>query len=421
MQIFNGTCRYKTDSDSIDKPGPPGWVQKYFPVAKHFAKARTHVILCVTTAIFMVVGTFQTSSLQAAPTPAPPEIGARAYLLQDFNSGQLLAEKKIHERMEPASLTKLMTAYIVFSELESNNIKLDDMVLISEAAWKMTGSRMFIEVNKRVSVEDLLQGMIIQSGNDASVALAEHVAGSEDAFASLMNSYAINLGMSATNFINSTGMPDSEHYTTVNDLAILTRALIKNFPQYYKWYSVREFTFNGITQPNRNKLLWRDKSVDGVKTGHTKSAGYCLIASAKRDDMRLISVVLGTKSENARAQESQKLLNYGFRFYETRRLYAANEALTTTRIWKGEVEQLPLGLTEDLFVTVPRGQFDNLDKRMDINALIMAPAAKGHQYGTVEISLEGGDIAIRPLVALRDLAEGDLGQRLMDEVQLLFE
>ncbi len=357
----------------------------------------------------------------AAPIPAPPQVAARAYLLQDFNSGRLLAQSNIHERMEPASLTKLMTAYIVFSELESGTITLSDQVRVSEAAWRMGGSRMFIEVNKLVSVEDLLKGMIVQSGNDASVALAEHVAGSEDAFVSLMNSYAEKLGMTGTHFVNSTGMPDPDHYTTANDLAILTRALIADFPQYYKLYSQREFTFNGITQSNRNKLLWRDKSVDGVKTGHTKSAGFCLIASAQRNDMRLISVVLGTKGENARAQESQKLLNYGFRFFETRRLHGANQAITTVRIWKGEVEQLPLGLTEDLYVTVPRGRFDQLESRNNIAALIMAPAARGRQYGSLVVSLDGEEIAIRPLVALRDVAEGSLWQRLSDEALLLLE
>ncbi len=375
----------------------------------------------ISTIILFVLALAQTLPALAAPIPGPPQVAARAYLLQDFNSGRLLAEKNTHERMEPASLTKLMTAYIVFTELETNSISLGDQVRVSEAAWRMGGSRMFIEVNKLVSVEDLLKGMIIQSGNDASVALAEHVAGSEDAFVSLMNSYAGKLGMTATHFVNSTGMPDPEHYTTVNDLAILTRALIKDFPQYYKWYSEREFTFNGIRQSNRNKLLWRDKSVDGVKTGHTKSAGFCLIASAQRDGMRLISIVLGAKSENARAQESQKLLNYGFRFFETRRLYGAGEALATARIWKGEVEQLPLGLTEELYVTVPRGQYDQLETRQNITALIMAPAERGHQYGALEVSLNGAEIALRPLVALRDVAEGSLWQRLSDEALLLFE
>jgi len=357
----------------------------------------------------------------ATPIPGPPQINARAYLLQDFLSGRILVERNAHQRMEPASLTKLMTAYVVFSELKSSGIHLDEQVRISEKAWRTGGSKMFIEVNKLVSVEDLLKGMIIQSGNDASVALAEHVAGSEDAFASLMNNYAATLGMKESHFVNSTGLPHPDHYTTAYDLALLTRALIRDFPEHYQWYSMREFTYNNITQYNRNKLLWRDKTVDGVKTGHTKSAGYCLIASALRKDMRLISVVLGTRSEAARAQESQKLLNYGFRFFETHRLYSANEPLATARIWKGEVEQLPLGLGEDLYVTIPRKQYGKLDATMNIAPLITAPAQRGHAYGSVEIRLGDEVIANRPLIALRNVAEGSLAQRLSDEFMLLFE
>ncbi len=361
------------------------------------------------------------ASAAAMPTPNAPEIAARGYLLQDFNSGQIIAEKNTHEQMEPASLTKLMTAHIVFSELRAGNLQLTSDVLVSEKAWRMAGSRMFIEVNKRVSVEDLLKGMIIQSGNDASVALAEHVAGSEDAFASLMNHHAKKLGMNRTHFVNSTGMPDPDHYTTVHDLALLTRALISEFPEYYKWYSIKEFTYNDIRQHNRNTLLWRDKYVDGVKTGHTDSAGFCLISSALRDDMRLISIVLGTKSKEARAKESQKLLNYGFRFFETRKLYSANAQLTTSRIWKGANEQLPLGIAEDLYITIPRGRYDNLDASMKIDSHITAPTSRGSQHGTVDISLEGKTVVERPLVALQDIEEGSMFQRLSDEFSLLFE
>lgn len=357
----------------------------------------------------------------ATPIPGPPQVGARAYLLQDFDSGRILVAHNARERVEPASLTKLMTAYIVFSELRSGSIGLDDQVRVSEKAWRTGGSKMFIEVDKLVSVEDLLKGMIVQSGNDASVALAEHVAGSEDAFASLMNNYAATLGMQDTHFVNSTGLPHPEHYTTAYDLALLTRALIRDFPEYYRWYSQREFTYNNITQYNRNKLLWRDPSVDGVKTGHTKAAGYCLVASAKRGDMRLISVVLGARSESARAQETQKMINYGFRFFETRRLYQAGRPLTTVRIWKGEVEQLPLGLTEDLYITIPRKQADRLDTRMNTEPLIVAPAARGQIYGSLEVRLDDELVASRPLVALREVAEGSLVQRLSDEFLLLFE
>ncbi len=357
----------------------------------------------------------------ATPIPDPPQVAARAYLLQDFHSGRILAEANARERVEPASLTKLMTAYIVFSELRAGTIRLDETVRVSEKAWRTGGSKMFIEVDKLVTIEDLLKGMIVQSGNDASVALAEHVAGSEDAFASLMNNYAATLGMTDSHFVNSTGLPHPDHYTTARDLALLTRALIRDFPEYYQWYSQREFTYNNITQYNRNKLLWRDPSVDGVKTGHTKAAGFCLIASARREDMRLISVVLGARSESGRAQETQKLLNYGFRFFETRRLYPAGQVLTSARIWKGEVEQLPLGLTEDLYVTIPRRQYDRLETAMDIAPRISAPASRGQAYGTLEIRLDGELVASRPLVALRSVAEGSLVQRLSDEFLLLFE
>jgi D-alanyl-D-alanine carboxypeptidase (penicillin-binding protein 5/6) len=363
------------------------------------------------------------SFCQAAivPIPAAPELAARSYILMDSSSAKILAEKNAYERIEPASLTKLMTAYIVFKELEKESIHENDEVVISEKAWRMQGSRMFIEVNKRVSVKDLLKGMIVQSGNDATVALAEYVAGSEDAFVTLMNNYAQIIGMKGTHFQNSAGMPDHEHYTTAYDMAILTRLLISEFPEYYKLYSIRKFTYNDITQPNRNLLLGRDESVDGVKTGHTESAGYCLVASALRDDMRLISVVIGTKSEEARAQQSQKILNYGFRFFETHRIYEANKQVTTAHVWKGNTDVLPLGLEEDLYITIPRGQYDDLTTTMDIDTNIIAPANKNQSYGTVRITLDGENIAQRPLIALRDIAEGGFFQRLTDEIKLFFK
>lgn len=359
----------------------------------------------------------------AAPTPIPaaPNLAARAYLLLDVNSGHVLAEKNANKKMEPASLTKLMTAYIVFSELQAGTVSLDEEVLVSEKAWRMGGSKMFIEVNKRVSIEDLLKGMIIQSGNDASVALAEHIAGSEDAFATLMNNYAQTLGMTDTHFVNATGMPNKQHYTSASDLGKLARALITNFPDHYPWYSERKFTFNGITQYNRNTLLWRDKYVDGLKTGHTESAGYCLVSSAQRDSMRLLSVVLGTRSEDARAQESQKLLNYGFRFFETRPLYMANTPLTKTRVWEGGVEELALGLKSDLYITIPRGRYNKLDAKMNINQRIMAPVTKGQKLGSVDITLEGTEVASRPLIGLHDVPEGDFMQRMSDKIMLMFE
>ncbi|QKT02879.1 D-alanyl-D-alanine carboxypeptidase [Ectothiorhodospiraceae bacterium 2226] len=353
--------------------------------------------------------------------PAAPAIAAKGYLLMDFHSGQVLAEENADAPLEPASLTKIMTAYVVFHELAQGNIALDDEVLVSEKAWRMPGSRMFIEVNNRVSVEDLLKGMIIQSGNDASVALAEHVAGGEDAFALLMNNHARQLGMNHSNFLNSTGLPQADHITTARDMALLARALIERFPEYYGWYSERSFTYNGITQHNRNRLLWRDESVDGFKTGHTNAAGYCLVASGQRGDMRLISVLLGAANENARAAESHKLLNYGFRFFETHRLYAANEALTDIRIWRGAAETLPVGLTEPLYITVPRGQYDNLKATMAIDGQIVAPTEKGREHGFVHVTLGDRELASRPLVALDDVGEGGLWQRLVDNVKLMFQ
>jgi D-alanyl-D-alanine carboxypeptidase (penicillin-binding protein 5/6) len=353
--------------------------------------------------------------------PSTPQIKAHGYILVDFKSDRILAEKKSDTRMEPASLTKMLTSYVVAYELAKGSISLQDKVRISKKAWRMEGSRMFVEVGKRVSVENLLKGMIIQSGNDATVALAEHVAGSEDAFVSLMNQHAAELGMTDSHFMNSTGLPHKDHYTTPRDLAKLARALIRDFPEHYGLYAEKSFKFNNIKQYNRNKLLWRNKYVDGVKTGHTDAAGYCLVASMDRDDMRLISVVLGTKSEEARAEESQKLLTYGFRFFETRRIYEANTPLTTARIWKGESEELPLGLAEDLYLTIPKGQYKKLDANMSIQARITAPAKKGDTYGTVNISLGDEQYAQRELVALKGVAAGGLVSSLIDEIKLLFE
>ena len=357
----------------------------------------------------------------AIPVPAAPEIAAKGYLLVDFNSGQTLAESKADERMEPASLTKLMTAYVVFHALKEGTIHLPDMVTISERAWRTEGSRMFVEVGKQVAVEDLIQGMIVQSGNDASVALAEFVAGSEDSFADLMNRYAEKVGMKATHFMNATGLPDPQHYTTARDILTLTRALINEFPEYYRWYSQKKFTYNGITQYNRNKLVWRDPSVDGVKTGHTDSAGFCLVTSAKREDMRLLAVVLGTDSEKARAHESQSLLNYGFRFYESHKLYGAGQELAKAKIWKGEESELSLGPAHDIWVTIPRGQYKRLSAAMEIDATIVAPVTKGQRLGTVKISLDSEPMVEQPLVAQRDVPEGGMFGRMVDSVMLMFE
>ncbi len=361
--------------------------------------------------------------LYAAPKviPEPPTIRARSYMLIDYNSGKIIAHHNAKMPVAPASITKVMTAYVVFSELEEDNVSLKDLVTISKKAWKTPGSRMFIKVNSRVTIEDLLQGMIIQSGNDASVALAEHIAGGEDTFAALMNQHAQELGMSNSHFINSTGLPDPDHKTSARDLAILAKALIKRFPQYYKWYSTKEFTYNNIKQPNRNQLLWRDKSVDGMKTGYTDDAGYCLLSSAKREDMRLISVVLGTESPNARAQESQKLLNFGFRFYESHIVYPANKVLKNIRIYKGNEEQIQVGVAKNLAIIIPRGQYKHLKPSLHIDTSLIAPITQGQALGKVEIRLNNKLLDSSPLIALKTVEEGSLWQQAKDSVLMMLE
>ena len=376
--------------------------------------------------IYMALTVFFLLCISAAnaadlPIPKPPSTGASSFIIQDFNSGYILAEDKSAEPFEPASITKLMTAYVVFSELNSGNISLDDMVTISEKAWRTPGSRMFVEVGTRVSIRDLLQGIIIQSGNDATVAIAEHIAGSEDTFAALMNRHAEDLALTGSHFINSTGLPDPEHYMTARDIARLASLMISNFPEYYKWYSQKEFTYNKITQYNRNKLLWRDSGVDGVKTGHTESAGYCLVTSAIREGMRLITVVLGTNSDNARIDASQALLNYGFRFFESHKLYDPGTELTNTRIWKGDVDTASLGLDKALYVTIPRGQYDSLDASMSIDSKIIAPTPIGTALGAVLVKLGDTVVAEQDLVNLNAVNEGSFWQRITDEALLYFE
>ncbi len=359
--------------------------------------------------------------VHAAPVPSPPKLAATSYLLVDADSGRILAEKEIHKKVEPASITKMMTAYVVYKEIESGRLNMNEEVTISKKAWQMKGSKMFVEVGKKVTVEDLMKGLIIQSGNDATVALAEHIAGSESTFADYMNQYAQQLDMTETNFVNATGWPNKNHVTTAADLVKLASAVIREFPDHYEWYKEKEYTFNGIRQYNRNKLLWRDKSVDGIKTGHTESAGYCLVSSAKRDDMRLIAVVLGTKSEKARSDISQSLLSYGFRFFESNKLYSAGEALNTARVWKGETENLNLGLANDLFITIPRGQYKKLDATMEVSADIEAPVTKGQQLGKVSVKLEGKELISQPLIALQSISEGSLWQRSKDQIIQLFQ
>ena len=356
----------------------------------------------------------------AKPIPDPPAFDATSYFLVDFVSGRVLAEKNPDDPVEPASITKLMTAYLVDKAIADGDISLDEMVTISEKAWRMKGSKMFVEVGKQVSVDELLKGLIIQSGNDASVALAEHIAGSESAFAGYMNHQAKLLGMSNTNYVNATGWPDENHYSSARDIAILTRALIDEFPESYNYYKEREYTFNKIRQFNRNRLLWRDDSVDGVKTGHTEAAGYCLVASAERDEMRLISVVLGTGSDKARTQSSQSLLNYGFRYFETHKLYRSDEVLKTAQIWYGDQEQVSMGVGKDIFITIPRGRYRDLDASMEIDAEISAPVARGQALGQVIIKLDDDVILEDAIVAMQAVNEGSLIDRAMDSIKLMF-
>ena len=352
---------------------------------------------------------------------SPPDINARSYLLQDFDSGSTLAEKGADEHVDPASLTKLMTAYIVDAEIKTGNLKRDQKVTISDRAWRMGGVRMFARVGTQVSADELLKSVIVQSGNDATVALAEHIGGSEIAFATLMNQYAQRLGMTHSHFTNSTGLPDPNHYMTARDLATLARAIIRDFPESYAWYSAREYTYNGLTQYNRNKLLWTDPSVDGLKTGFTDSSGFGLVASAKKNGMRLISVVLGSRSENARADESQRLLDYGFAAFETHRLYLGQQQLAEAVIWKGEKKKLSLGLMNDLYITIPRGQYKNLNAALDMRKRILAPADKGQNFGSVKVKLGDRIYAEQTLVSLEPVAPGGFVNNVVDDVKLLFE
>jgi D-alanyl-D-alanine carboxypeptidase (penicillin-binding protein 5/6) len=352
-------------------------------------------------------------------SPVPPTIEASSFILLDHQTGKVLAENNADVKLAPASLTKIMTVYVVFKEIANGHLHLDDLATISKKAWSTSGSRMFVEVNDRVKIEDLLKGVIIQSGNDASVALAEHVAGSEEVFAAMMNQQAERLGMKNTQFKNSDGLPVEGHYTTARDLALLTMALIKEFPDFYPWFSQQEFVYNKIVQHNRNQLLGRDPSVDGVKTGHTDEAGYCLVASALRNDMRLISVVMGAKSTNARAVQNQNLLNYGFRFYEAHKLYDGKKSLSDARVWKGDIKELPLGLAEDLYATIPRGHYDDLKAVIHVDKNITAPVKEGDKLGSVEVSFKGEPIIKKDLVALKTVEKGNIFRQLTDSAILL--
>jgi len=350
--------------------------------------------------------------------PAPPELKAKAYILVDAHSGRVLVEKEADKRLPPASLTKMMTMYIVSAAIREGKVKLGDKVRISETAWRSEGSRMFLKLGTEVPVEHLIRGVVIQSGNDACVALAEHLAGSEDAFSDLMNRQAALLGMTHSNFTDSTGMPHAHHYSTPRDLAILARALIRDFPEEYQWYKEKWFTYNGIRQPNRNRLLWRDPTVDGIKTGHTSAAGYCLASSAKRGNMRLIAVIMGAPSDAKRAAQSQRLLTYGFRFYETPKIYDAGKKVAKARVWYGTSKTIPVGVFHDFYVTVPRGTAQKIKLETHINPKLEAPIKKGQEIG--EIIVKQGDLVVdkHPLRALTEDPRGNILMRLRDRVQL---
>ncbi len=369
---------------------------------------------------FLLLTLALTGAAQAAlPTPPAPQIAARAWLLIDANSGQSLAERNADARVEPASLTKLMTAYLVFGAIKEKRLSLNQTLPVSEKAWKTEGSRTFLKVNSQVKVEDLIKGMIVQSGNDACITLAEGVAGSEEAFVAMMNQQAQHLGMTGTHFVNVTGLPDARHYSTARDLATLATALIRTYPQEYKYYSIKEFAYNGITQPNRNRLLWLDPNVDGLKTGHTDSAGFCLIASAKRDNRRLLSVVLGAASDNARATESQKLLNYGLQFSETVKLYSANQPVTTLRIYKGTSSSLAAGFASDFYVTVPRGASQRIQAQIITKQPMLAPIARGQGVGTLRLTLDGKPVGDFTLTALSNIGVSGLIRRGWDSLMLM--
>ncbi|MGB0224809.1 MULTISPECIES: D-alanyl-D-alanine carboxypeptidase family protein [unclassified Marinobacterium] len=368
--------------------------------------------------LFVAVATVQ---IQAAVLPPPPQLAATAYVLMDASTGDIIAESGADGQFAPASLTKMMTSYIVEHEVSEGNISFNDLVPISVKAWKTEGSRMFVREGTQVRLEDLLRGVIIQSGNDASVALAEYVAGSEEAFADLMNQHAERLGLTNTHFKNATGLPAEGHYSSPRDLALIGRALIQDFPEQYAIYKEKYFTYNDIKQPNRNRLLWRDPTVDGIKTGHTEEAGYCLVSSAVRDDMRLISVVLGTTSDQARAQESQKLLAYGFRFFRNYPLYKAGQELNKPKVWKGVTDSVSLGLGGDLSLTIPRGSENQLAATLDLPEVIEAPLAAGEVVGHLLVTLEGEEVAREPLLALQSVEEAGFVKAIWHSIVLFFQ
>lgn len=360
------------------------------------------------------------SSVPLPAVPPPPGIAAKSYILIDAETDRVIGEQNGDEPLHPASLTKIMTGYIAAGELASGRISLGDEVPVSVEAWRTPGSRMFIQEGTRVSVADLLRGIIVQSGNDASVALAEHIAGSEGAFADMMNLRAAELGLTATQFRNSTGLPADDHYTSARDLAVLTREYIRRYPENYAMYSERSFKYNDIEQPNRNRLLWRDRTVDGVKTGHTEAAGYCLVASAMRDGMRLISVVMGAADGNTRVRETQKLLTYGFRYYETKRLYEVDVPLKSADVWYGEADSVDIGVAEPVVVTIPRGRYDDVEVELQLPGYLEAPLSAGAEVGVLQLTLVDETVYTAPLVAMQAVEESGAFAQAADFIALLF-
>ena len=370
---------------------------------------------------FLVILLGNQLKAQILTIPSPPVIGAKSYLLIDATTNHTIASLDPDLKLPPASITKLMTAYVVFHALNNDQISLTDLVTVSEKAWRAEGSRMFIEVGKKVSVEDLLMGLIVQSGNDASIALAEHIAGTEMLFSDLMNQYAKQLKMTNTYFMNASGLPDENHYSTANDLAILAKAIINEFPKFYELYSTKEYTYNNIKQPNRNSLLWRDPSVDGIKTGSTSEAGYSLVSSAKRNEMRIISVVLGTASSKARIDGSQALLNFGYRFYVTETLLNSNDEFISVKTWKTEKASIALAVESNYITTLPKGSSKRIEYIKDLPEFIEGPIIKGQRIGNLDIQLDGEILKTIPLVALENNPNGSLIKQIQDTIQLWFE
>lgn len=369
----------------------------------------------------LALGLFFSAQALSQQAPIPPSLAAKSWLLLEMGSGQVLTAENQDERLEPASLTKLMTAYLTFSALHQKTIALEQSLPVSEKAWRTGGSKMFVRVDTQVSVDDLIKGMIVQSGNDACVTLAEGIAGSEENFAQMMNREAQRLGMKSSSFTNSTGLPDPNLYTTAHDLSLLAGALIRDFPEYYKkYYSMKEFRYNGITQPNRNRLLFIDPSVDGVKTGHTEAAGYCLISSALRDKRRLLSVVLGTKSDSARATESQKLLNWGFIAYDAVTVFSKDQVVDTLRVWKGEQNQVKAGFTNDLMIAVPKGYAEKIQRNFVAEPRLIAPVEIGQKLGMLRVNIDGKPYAEYPVVALEAVPLAGFFGRLFDTIRLWF-